>query len=374
MASEALLQRWRITRSPALADALQRLASDDWFSKTKPLSGLIISEASERVPKLLSLDDPRLTVFLVDSLLAARWPSSSSQTLWEKIFARLVTLRDRRALEPLRAAIRTPPHFIGLAHTKWMLARLAETVSALERSCADLPRDDEKADALIASVQTELRPARRGGSFTVPKSKQVSGDSLQLVEAVWASPDDDAVRLVAADGLLEQNDPWGEFIALQFRIAQGKATAADTERAASLLHKHGVRFGGPIAAISTKDAWVFEKGFLVKCAADRSMVPRRRWDEALAAPHWATVRTLTLDAHTPQWFLKALLEKPTLASLRVVIAAFQRIERADAAGPWRLAKNKAKPGVLDKPLLRVFAKALGPANRASLEAEVSALA
>lgn len=364
---DRLLARWQQTRDPLLADTLQRLASEKWLETTKDFSELIIRLATSRLAKLLTLDDPRLTVFFIDQLRAARWPSSGAQKLWTKIFDKLIALRDRRALEPLRAIAKAPPHFLGIAHTKWMVAQLEATANQLEKACAEL-RDDEEATALIASIKS---PLRKGEIFTSPKSKQVSGSSLQLVEAVWAKPDDDSVRLVAADGLMEQNDPWGEFISLQFRIAQGKATDAEKKRADGLLHKYGVRFGGPIAAISTKDGWAFEKGFLVKASADRSMVPRRRWDEALAAPHWATVKELLLDTNTPQWFMKAILGKPP-GALRLVGVQDQRLERKDAGSPWRLVRPQHKPTFTELQLLKSITKALSPANRASLEFEISA--
>jgi uncharacterized protein (TIGR02996 family) len=45
----------------------------------------------------------------------------------------------------------------------------------------------------------------------------------KLLAEVYASPDDDAPRLVYADWLQERDDPRGEFIALQIARARGKA-------------------------------------------------------------------------------------------------------------------------------------------------------
>lgn len=351
-----VLKRWKVTRVPALADTLDRLASDDWLVQVKELSKLNIEQASRSVPKLMKRDDPRISVFIVNALLAARWPSFGSQGLWTKLFSRLVKLRDRRAIEPLRQAARAPPQFIGIAHTKWMVAQLEATASALEEACASLPLEDETGAQLIATVK-HLRPAAVDGAISAPKGK-LTGDAAKLLEAIWARPDDDEVRRVAADGLLELNDPWGEFITLQFRIAEGRATPAEKKRADSLLHRHGVRFGGPIAAISTKNAWAFEKGLLVKCAADRSMVARRLWADALEAPHWATVQTLSLTSKTPQWWVKALLAKPTLRSLRTLAIHSARIVRESTTSPWRLKGSSQASARSKYPIFGVVEKAL----------------
>lgn len=83
----------------------------------------------------------------------------------------------------------------------------------------------------------------------------------QLLDSVWADPDDDGPRLVYADWLMERGHPHGELIALQCRRARGgglpSAREVELERqlADSLLGKVGefvdeVRFrrGFPHAA------------------------------------------------------------------------------------------------------------------------------
>ncbi|MDP1823091.1 MAG: TIGR02996 domain-containing protein [Archangium sp.] len=359
----ALLERWRTTRSPLLADTLQRLAGDEWVARMKGLARLNTERARAQLPRAITLDDPRMTVFLVECLLAPRWPSTGGRPIWSSIFERLVALRDSRALEPLRRALETPPHFMGIAHTKWMLAELQLAVSALEEACRGLPQDDEITRALAAGA-TGLRPARPGGYFG-GKAKQSTG--LQgLLEAVWARPDDDATRLVVADALLEQNDPWGEFITLQFRIASGQATAVEQKRAASLLHVNAQRFGGPIAHIATKDSWAFEKGFLVSCSADRSMVPRRRWEDAASAPHWATVRSVTLDTHAPQWWVTAWASNPALQRLTEVRFRSIVLVRASAVAPWQVSKANKRLEFDEGKYFRAFLAGLSPAARAAL--------
>lgn len=262
-------------------------------------------------------DDPRLTVLLVKCLHAARWSGSRSRDLWTKITRRLVALRDTRAIAALRDAAEHPPHFQGIAHTKWMQALLRQTADELAAACEGL--------SVASPSPWFLRP----GAKTTHQA---------TVEQVWARPDDDAIRLVVADALLEKGDPWGEFITLGFRLASKRKDQEEFEaRSATLLNKHARVFGGPIAFIATRELWKFEKGFLTEVCANRALVARRRWEEAAAAPHWATVRKVTIDEqHAPRWWLTALLQNPATAGLRSLVTPSVDLERPNRGDPWTI--------------------------------------
>ena len=359
-----LLGRWRVSRSPLLADTLQRMATEEWLDETYKLARTGLEHARGPVSRLLSLDDPRLTVFLVECLLVPRWPSSGAQPLWAAIFARLVGLKDKRAIAPLKSAMRSVPHFTGIAHTRWMLAQLEATLTALEETCRTLPHQESH-----VPTPAGLRPAPVSGFFVTATGKEPPADAQKLLEAVWAAPDDDGARRVVTDALLEKNDPWGEFIVLGFRIAEGKATEAEKKRAASLLHVHGQRFGGPIAQVARKNQWAFEKGFLVSCTPDRSMVPRRRWEEAASAPHWATVRTVRLTQKTPQWWVTAWAANPALRSLREVGFGSIQLERPSSGHPWCEATKANKTlSPEEVKYFRAFVTGLPEAERCSVVA------
>jgi uncharacterized protein (TIGR02996 family) len=55
----------------------------------------------------------------------------------------------------------------------------------------------------------------------------VEDHGRKLLEAVLADPDDDGPRLALADWLMERDDPRGEFIAVQCRIAAVEAEVED---------------------------------------------------------------------------------------------------------------------------------------------------
>ncbi|MBL9038239.1 MAG: TIGR02996 domain-containing protein [Archangium sp.] len=91
-----------------------------------------------------------------------------------------------------------------------------------------------------------------------------------LFDDVWARPDDDGVRLVLADALLERGDPRGEFIALQ--LMNG---GAGTERAVELLAAHGQAWV-PEGVDVTRAA--FRRGFVSACIWERDVDPAdERW-------------------------------------------------------------------------------------------------
>lgn len=134
---------------------------------------------------------------------------------------------------------------------------------------------------------------------------------MNVLEKVYAAPDDDAAKLVAADALLEVNDPRGEFITLQFKAWNGEATRADRARIAALLSKHRERWLGTLAEVTDPERVVFEKGFLRECALHERALEHFDW---LSAPALREVRELGLpELEAPS--LRALLRRPELQHL-----------------------------------------------------------
>jgi uncharacterized protein (TIGR02996 family) len=340
---DRMIVEWRTTRSPEVADAIQRATAKPpevlatlWRAKTTEQGDRALA-ALDPLP-----DDPRMTLMFVKCLFAARWPGSGAAPLWTRIMDRLVALRDVRAIGPLRDAAEQPPHFLGIKHTRWIQQRLRETADALVTAC-------------------------EGRTLTVPSQWFVEFSTSApkgTVGAVWANPDDDATRLVVADALHEEGDPWGEFITIGFKLAAGNGSAELKERAATLLRKHAQAFGGPIAFITRKGTWRFEKGFLVSVVANRSLVQRRRWDEAATAPHWATVRELTIATRkVPRGWVEAVLRNPATAGLRSfkTQGANLTAERAVRGGPWTLTRMSS--GLETVPWLEAFLRGLSAEER-----------
>ncbi len=119
----------------------------------------------------------------------------------------------------------------------------------------------------------------------------------ELLEAIYASPDDDAPRLVYADALLERGDPRGELIVRQCR----------GDAASDLVEQYGDAWLGELAGVVMTAT--YERGFLA-----RVTIREPRDDKAIAAlvghPLWRTVRKLRGSA--------AIALHPSMTALRVL--------------------------------------------------------
>jgi len=314
----ALVELWGTTRSPRLADAIERLGRrvDDGMAKTLAAVGKAghVADCVKRMQSVSELDDdPRITVAIVGWLAGPKWPGSGVAAGWTALFARLVALRDARAVAPLRAIAATPPDFQGLKHTAWIVEEAKKAAAAIEAACAETRSRPE--DPSLAALEAKLEEPV--ADFFARKRTGAAESTLSVVQYVFDDPHDDDVRRVAADALLEREDPWGELINIQLRIADGKATAAEIDRAKVLLFKHGGLFAGPLAKITKVGSRIFEKGFLAEITTDATMVGRRDWEAAATAPHWATVRKVQIDmTSTPIWWVPAWANNPANRFLR----------------------------------------------------------
>jgi uncharacterized protein (TIGR02996 family) len=245
-------------------------------------------------------DDPRLTVVLTSWVLAPRWLGSGAMRLWGVVFTRLAALRDARAIIPLRSAANALPPFVGAGHRKKMAEARARAADAVEAACRTVPKDSKSRDDDLAELESLLeQPA---ADFFAPKRTGASASTLDLMKRVWDHPDDDDVRRVTADALLEAGDPWGELITLQ--MSTGAKQGVVAKRIATLIQKHGSVVCGPIGKIAKVTTRVFDKGFLVECTTNASMKGRSEWEPAATCPHWATVQRVHFDmSETPLWWL-----------------------------------------------------------------------
>lgn len=77
-------------------------------------------------------------------------------------------------------------------------------------------------------------------------------DEAALLRACAAAPEDDAPRLVLADGLLERGDPWGELLALSCRLAREGGTAEERARQAALERALGPGIGAGVGGLASR--------------------------------------------------------------------------------------------------------------------------
>jgi uncharacterized protein (TIGR02996 family) len=151
---------------------------------------------------------------------------------------------------------------------------------------------------------------------TAPRATK-GGNSLdELLAAVYASPDDETVRQVYADALLEVGDPRGEFMVLQLKRARGEAlTPAEEKQEASLQKKHVKAWLGPLYDVLHTTHLEFRGGFLHTAQI-------RPVSKALAAarnhPAWSTVRDLDMSTGGTNERGTSLILQPNARHLRVL--------------------------------------------------------
>lgn len=116
-------------------------------------------------------------------------------------------------------------------------------------------------------------------------------DRTELLERIYATSDDDTLRLVFADWLSSSGDELGEFIALTLRQEAGALSKREAGRIKSLLTKHRVDWLGPLSAITnTKDS-LFRRGFLSHWVLRTEAAPSA-WRAALEQPMLQTVESV----------------------------------------------------------------------------------
>jgi uncharacterized protein (TIGR02996 family) len=241
-----LLDRWRRSRSPALADEIERIELLPPFLGS--LRSRRINELRERLEALgRRKPDPRVARALVELVRDAPYTSRSSRPMWDDVFELIVAIGDPRAhvwLDGVMAGAN-----ILEVQRKWLARRAAAT-----RAKIPAPSED---------VKPLARPQR-------PED---------LLAAVYANPDDDAPRMVLADALIERGDPVGELIALQLR---GKKAS---------WKPHAKRWLGDLHRFVYAD-FVMRRGFL----AEATLRIRTTEEQVRARdlPGWATLEKIQL--------------------------------------------------------------------------------
>ncbi|MCP3140392.1 TIGR02996 domain-containing protein [Pyxidicoccus xibeiensis] len=229
-----------------------------------------------------------------------------------------LSLRDPRALPVLRELLAgLPPRMRDRAERLGAIVVWAESPEA--PSLEVLLDAKERALCDVLEADLDARDAARS------RSSAVRGE---LLARVYASPEDDSARLVLADHLLEQGDPLGEFIMLQY------SPQPDELRLAALLRAHRVPWQAPLGPLVDPAHTRFERGFPVEVRLSL----RNRRSLPPPGPAWSTVQDLDWGWSGPpeggDWLAHPHLRSVTrLRRTRAVIA---RRLGAHALRLWRL--------------------------------------
>jgi uncharacterized protein (TIGR02996 family) len=339
-----LLAAWQEQPAPELADAIERVSAqlpasppitsrDAWIaaadtedptalgSLLRDLVGekVTMRDLAKRVAHLASLPgDPRVASRLV--ALIGQQPftaRSSKRPLWEPLFA---TLADRHADPRSVAALRAlKPRAFGVTRmADWFreqVAELASTLAARFKKPPALTAAEAKSLAAIVARKPSKSPAPARRVAT----KATEAD---LLAAVFASPDEDAPRLVYADYLLEKGDKRGELIQLQLKP---KLSLDERKRAYALAKKHGEHWAGPIYQaflVQYQNPLLWRRGFLDGGTLLGRKLSKKFLAETTSDPRWATVRWLAFSQFDPKSANAIpLVAHPCMRSLRELVDA-----------------------------------------------------
>lgn len=263
--------------------------------------------------------DPRIADHLVAVLAEPPYQSSGSLKMWRRLVVVLVEHADVHLYGRLREMSESwkekPPVEVRAferiqGYVDKGLTQLQEKLGAVS-SAPETAADP----AVLETLETLLTPSAKALERVTEDAETAQG----FLKEIAAAPDNDEIRLVFADWLLERNNPWGELIQLQFEATERPLKRAEKIRINKILREDREILLGPLAPLVLKKGLVLEKGFPVVCGLPQS--PKAQVvDEALTDPRWATVRELVLSPYEFRQSRRILTQSPliSLASLRQV--------------------------------------------------------
>jgi len=400
---EHLLEAWRETRAPGLADIIgvvgadldrslapvgesgpggerakalpsQRARHERWLDLcdlgraadvTRLAAALADSNGplgKEKMERLRNVPhDPRLAEALVAEILRPGGWTNVPRT-FHQVFGYLSEARDVRGLSRLRQKLegaRGHPRRVGLTERR---ERGVEVLSTPPPPLSEEARDLLARVAVVARQLSERPPCSEAEVLANrrPVPGPVDANEERLLEMVFENPTDDTARLVYGDWLSERGLPRGELIALQYKRLGTGLTAKDEKRERELLKEHVRTWLGPLEPVvdlgkrpGQLGSVVFERGFLARCRTAFKSATQR---EALAADRrWATCSTLFTDE-------PSLIAHPQMKALRVVgelplSALASLVEDGKVLGLEELGLNlcrvrKGAPALLRSPQAR----------------------
>jgi len=206
----------------------------------------------------------------------------------------------------------------------------------------------KRAQPAATSAVVKMKvPDKPSGAATSAKSKLRGGEletqAKVLVAQIYKDPDDQALRGVLADQLLQDQHVWGELISLQ--LADPKRHA---ERIKQIFKQHARDIVGDIANVAARETIELVDGFphTVTCAKSKTFTSADERHTAAIAPQWATVRTVRLTRMMTGVFIHELLHNPASTNLTRIEddssdGLKKRLVRANTTDPWELANPRS---------------------------------
>lgn len=305
-ALEHVLDAWRSSRDPAVADLVDTLGeiagrnlpaitststkhwNEAWLDvaiagRASDIERLI---AGWRPPTLVRVregvdrfgqrpDDPRIALGLARFM--CKFPStySAANAAWQALVKLVIRLRDVRCVSVLDAG-RSPQELLNADFT-----RVRATLAEAEWDAAD-PHRVSRVRAALADL-----PAPPEAAVLATGEKAPERNEAELLKLICQSPADEGARLIYGDFLTERGDPRGEFIALQCKKSP---SAAELKRLRALQREHGRVWLGAIEPAVERARRVFSRGFLSEARVRFKTPTQQR--KLIAHPLWNTIEVL----------------------------------------------------------------------------------
>lgn len=276
-------------------------------------------EAAHRVKLLWKRNDPRIVDELLSVLEAPSWRANAFKKF---VLGAIEVFADARDVRARDAMADLAPRYKAIIETTvgdWTSTHLARAAAAM----ADVePKQlSAKDEARLAELEKTFQPP--------PQKKRSNAQSdTELLELIYAAPDDDTPRLVFADSLSERGDLRGEFISLQVQRARGQGTPELLKREQELAkdHKRLTAWALPLANGGTfRMGRGFPEAITLKPASAKKVLGERAW---------ATVKDVDWLHRLSTKLALEFLEHPTFAHLTsvrsltsAIVAGLRPIER-----------------------------------------------
>lgn len=303
-------------------------------------------QAVDRLNKIWR--DPRTSWLLLDFLAKPPWRSLPAVACYQACLDVIVSIGDPRIAEPLAelgarysAVI---PTSVGLKMEKLFSA----AVEQLKKAPPWLELD-EACTALCDQIAAMLGPEVAAQQAKQKGARVAYERHAEFLAAIFATPDDDAPRIVYADWLSEIGDSRGELINLQLARAHGRTDEVSRAREYELLElRNAERWLGAIAPVVFDNDQVYARGFTSYVrlwknkAALQHVVDEPAWGtvETLAIADWSSIRErekvlIDLVCGPRLRNLRALVNFPPrilgLLEERDELAKIERVEAIDLA-------------------------------------------
>lgn len=279
-------------------------------------------EATDRVKLLSKRNDPRVIDELLAVLEAPPWRANVFKQFVTQVIEVFTEARDVRARD---AMADLAPRYKAIIETTvgdWTSSQLARAAKAM--ADVEPKKLSARDEARLAELERTFEPAPA-------KKKARSQSDTELLELIYAAPDDDTPRLVFADSLSERGDVRGEFISLQIQRARGQGTPEQLQRERELAkdRKRLTAWALPLANGGTfRMGRGFPEFITLKPASAKKVLGERAW---------ATVNEVEwLDRLSTKLALE-FLEHPTFAHVKAlsgltsaIVAGLRPVERS-----WR---------------------------------------